>query len=77
MGISLYELKRFEEALEQYILAIHYDPSFSNAYYNMGIALVLYELKRNEEAIEQYNSLFNIVEKKWSFLLDKRGTIIG
>ena len=51
-GFDLSKLKRYEEAIEQYKLAIQDETSYSSAYNNMGVALN--ELKRYEEAIEQY-----------------------
>ena len=51
-GFRFSKLKRYEEAIEQYKLAIQYNPSYSRAYNNMGV--VLYELNRFEEAMKQY-----------------------
>ena len=56
MGVALAELKRYEEAIQQYKLAIQYDPSNSDAFSSMGFAL--YDLKRYEEAMEQYKIAF-------------------
>ena len=51
-GDDLSKLKRYDEAIEQYKLALKYNPSNSIAYHNLGNSLR--KLKRYEEAIEQY-----------------------
>ena len=52
MGFTYNGLKRYEEAMEQFILVVQKNPSYSNAYFNMGD--ILRNLKRDEEAIKQY-----------------------
>ena len=52
LGNELYELTRYEEAIEQFILAIQCNPHCATAHNNLGLSLR--ELQRNEEAMEQY-----------------------
>jgi tetratricopeptide (TPR) repeat protein len=47
-GLTLKELKRFEEALASYDRALTLRPDYGNALSNRGVAL--HELKRFEEA---------------------------
>ncbi len=51
-GNELYDLKRYEEALEAYNRAIQLAPNDALAYHNKGYALD--DLKRYEEALEAY-----------------------
>src|SRR5437588_9353919 len=51
-GDNLHALKRYEEALAAYELAIHLNPNSAVAYNNKGI--VLRTLKRNEEAEQAF-----------------------
>ena len=51
-GDVLRKEKKYEEAIEQYQLAITEKPSYSSAYNSMGLALK--DLKRYNEAIEKY-----------------------
>ena len=53
MGITLHELKRFEEALASYDRALTVRPHFAEALYNRGVTLQ--ELKRFEEALASYD----------------------
>ena len=52
-GFALYELGRYEEAIECYDKAIELDPDYADAWKHKGDAL--YELGRYEEAIECYD----------------------
>src|SRR3989304_5223168 len=51
-GMSLYELKRYEEALAGYEQAVRVRPNYAEALNNRGMSL--YELKRYEEALAGY-----------------------
>ncbi|MCZ6884722.1 MAG: tetratricopeptide repeat protein, partial [Rickettsia endosymbiont of Ixodes ricinus] len=37
IGRSLYKLGQYEEAIEQYDLALQYNPKYPEAYYNKGL----------------------------------------
>ena len=50
MGVAL---KRYEEAIKHYDLALQYNPSFSYAYYNKGRVLMI--MGRYDEAEEEFN----------------------
>jgi tetratricopeptide (TPR) repeat protein len=52
-GNAYSELRRHEEAIEDYIKAIALDPKCAKAYCNRGSAH--YEINQHEEAIEDYN----------------------
>lgn len=56
-GIILYEAGRYEAGVEQFMLALEYDPSFDAAYY--GLALAYERLGRSEEAIEAAQTAYN------------------
>jgi tetratricopeptide (TPR) repeat protein len=47
--VALFELKRYQEALEAYDQAIHLDPNYAMTYNNKGTSLN--RLKRYEEAL--------------------------
>ena len=52
-GIALYNLKRYEEAIVAYDLALRFNPQDADAHNNKGCTL--YELKRYEEALAAYD----------------------
>src|SRR5205085_2600982 len=52
-GNVLFELKRYEEALDSYDRALAIRPDFAQALSNRGN--VLFELKRYEEALDSYD----------------------
>ncbi len=52
MGLALYDLKRYEEALHAYEQAIPLDPDDAFTYYNMGDTLK--QLGRDAEAQQAY-----------------------
>ncbi|NJL43415.1 MAG: tetratricopeptide repeat protein [Pseudanabaena sp. SU_2_4] len=55
-GISLFEQKRYQEAIASLDKAVQIKPDFAEAWNNRGIALN--ELKRYDEAIASYNNQF-------------------
>ena len=58
LGITLHELKLFEEALTSYDRALRVRPDYTDALSNRGIAL--HELKRLEEALASFDSALRI-----------------
>ncbi|BAG39579.1 TPR repeat-containing protein 02_01 [Orientia tsutsugamushi str. Ikeda] len=52
-GNSFFKLRKYQEAIKNYDLAIKYKPDFSDTYNNKGIALN--KLGRHQEAMESYN----------------------
>jgi tetratricopeptide (TPR) repeat protein len=57
-GNALYDLKRYEEALEAFGQALQLDPNFAEACINKGTTL--YNLKRYEEALLAYEQAIQI-----------------
>ncbi len=57
-GNTLWDLKRFEEALASYEQAIHLDPNFAIAYNGKGNALR--DLKRFDEALASYEQAIRL-----------------
>jgi len=57
---KLYDLKSYEEAIAEYRLAIHYDPTLIDAYFNLAICL---EELNYEEAASAWEDYFSAVEK--------------
>lgn len=56
-GIILYEAGEFDASIDQFMLALEYDPSFDAAYY--GLALSYERLGRYEEAIEAAQTAYD------------------
>jgi tetratricopeptide (TPR) repeat protein len=52
-GNALYDLGRYEDAIESYDKALEFKPNLWGAWYSRGI--VLYDLGRYEDAIESYD----------------------
>ena len=52
-GVTLKELKRFDESLQSYEKAISIRPNYAEAFNNRGVALQ--DLKRFEEALQDYD----------------------
>ena len=57
-GLRLYELGRYEEAIEEFDKAIELDPNDPDYHYYKGIAL--YELHKYEEAIEEFDKAIEL-----------------
>jgi len=57
---KLYDLKSYEEAVAEYRLAIRYDPTLLDAYYNLAICL---EERSYEEAATAWEDYFSAVEE--------------
>ena len=69
-GITLHELKRFEEALASYDRALTLRPDYAEALSNRG--LTLHELKRFEEALASYDRALT-VRPDYAEALSNRG----
>jgi len=57
-GNRLYDLGRYEEAIEEFDIALDIDPNYKEAHYNKGNTLR--HLKRYEEAIKEYDKALAI-----------------
>ncbi|SPR16271.1 tetratricopeptide repeat protein [Orientia tsutsugamushi] len=52
-GIALYELGQYQEAIDNYDIAIKHKPDLAEAYMNKGVALR--KLGQHQEAIKKFN----------------------
>jgi len=71
LGLALFNLNKFEEAITNYDNCISINPDIKDAYHNK--ALALYNLKRYDEAISCYEFLAN----KYNEDRDKYNKIIN
>nr|WP_232489024.1 tetratricopeptide repeat protein [Orientia tsutsugamushi] len=53
VGISFFELNKYQEAMKNFDLAIKYKPNHVKAYYNKEVCL--YELGQFQEVIENFD----------------------
>lgn len=58
LGESLSELKRFDEALDHYLVAIRIKPDYTKAYINLGNAMLRQE--KTDEAINYYREALRL-----------------
>ncbi len=72
-GVTLRELKRFEEALASYDRALKMRPDFAKALSNRGTTL--HELKRFEEALASYDRALK-VQPDYAEALSNRGVAL-
>ena len=72
-GVTLSELKRFEEALASYDLALALRPDHAEALSNRGVTLM--ELKRFKEALASYDRAL-VVRPDYAEALSNRGNIL-
>ncbi|GIW67570.1 MAG: hypothetical protein KatS3mg096_438 [Candidatus Parcubacteria bacterium] len=61
LGLALFELNRYEEAIEVYKQVIALSPKYANAYNNLGFFLSEFSLR--EEAIEAYKQAITLNPK--------------
>ena len=73
-GITLHELKRFEEALASYDRALTLRPDYAEALSNRG--LTLHELKRFEEALASYDRALTL-RPDYAEALSNRGNTLN
>jgi tetratricopeptide (TPR) repeat protein len=57
MGVTLFELRRFEDSIDSLKQALYINPKDDDVYYYLGAALT--ELKRYDEAILIYKKALN------------------
>ncbi len=79
-GFILYEMGKYEEAIQAYDKAIEIDPNYLLVWNNKGIALE--KLGRYDEAAECYNKAKElesnfILTKKSGMFNEKRDTLTG
>ena len=72
-GITLHELKRFEEALASYDRALMLRPDYAEALSNRGVTL--HELKRFEEALASYDRALTLRPDFAEALLNRGNTL--
>ncbi|MDE1872792.1 MAG: tetratricopeptide repeat protein, partial [Thaumarchaeota archaeon] len=57
-GVCLYNLERYDEALESFDKATSFDPNFANAWYNKGsLLLKMGRKKEGDKCIKQAKKL--------------------
>ncbi len=73
LGLNLWRLKCFNEALEAYQTAVHIYPS--DYRYHLNLALVLREVNRSREAIPHYDALLAMEPSSARYLRNKTSCI--
>jgi len=58
MGYALHQLARYEEAIQQYQVAIRQKTDYASAHYNLGMAYLA--MNNRDGALEQYRILQRI-----------------
>ncbi len=72
-GDVLYDLERFEEALDTYEKALQLDPHYFSAFKGKGNAL--YKLKRYNDALEAYNQAIELNSEDADVYIRKGDTL--
>lgn len=58
LGVSLLKQKRYEDAIDCFILALHYRPDFAEAHFQLGLAQI--HLEQFDQAIESLRAVVDL-----------------
>jgi superkiller protein 3 len=67
IGLVLYKIERFEEALESYKRVVALNPNYTSAHHNMGVIYCKKALELDPKKVSSYYTLARSLEKLGKF----------
>jgi len=58
LGYALHQLRRYAEAIQQYLMAVQQKPNYPSAHYNLGMSYIA--MNNRQGALQQYRILQRI-----------------